>query len=97
MKVYNLTDHTPAWEKIPRNPTELKFRGVMIAPGGHITADDQYLSELAGWVMGHTASVNSLPAWYQAAQQEKREADKPKPLEPVVEAVKVRRRKSEES
>jgi hypothetical protein len=100
MKVYNLTDQTPAWEKIPRNPTELKFRGEMIRPGEHIEVPDRFLSELSGWVMSHVASVDGLPAWYQEAKQNERLANHTPEILIVEEPPKEkpsRRRKGGES
>lgn len=86
MRVYNLTDQTPAWEKTPRNPTELKFRGEMILPGKYIEVPDRFLSELSGWVMGHIASVDGLPVWYQEAKRVLRQANRaPLSAKPPVE------------
>ena len=72
MIVYNLTDRTPPWEKIPRTAQPVKLFGKLIPSGEFMEFSTFPLRAVTGLISSHTISVDNLPEWYQKIGSDKR-------------------------
>lgn len=99
MIVYNLTDRTPPWERVPRTPQPVKLFGKMIPAGGFMEFSNFPLRAVTGLINSHTISVDTIPDWYQKIGDDQRHRESVKIIslkDTVEEKPKKRRRRADD-
>jgi hypothetical protein len=85
MKIFNLTDRTPAFIEA-RKPKMIPIAGKNIPPGGCAEIPDHIrVGSFSGLIRRCMVSVDRLPQWYQDA----RRLEVDKKTKKTVETVKV--------